>query len=157
MLTTERDVLPLLGKTMDEVAALHWVPSEHDEYVGEDATTWSYQSLGLELSFGNEDGRLQTIFIHSDGHEGFSGFVAPLPLGIAFANDPADIYALLGAPSVNGGGGTSQVIPGKRIPSWSIYRFGAYVLHVQYSPAKDHVELVTIMRPDIAPPVGTTH
>jgi hypothetical protein len=157
MVTAERDVLPLLGKSMDDVAALHWLPSEHDEYVGEDATFWSYQSLGLELSFGNEDGRLQTIFLHSAGHNEFSGFTPPLPLGIVFENDPADIHALLGEPSVSGGGGDVQVIPGRPVPTWSIYRFGAYVLHVQYSPARDHVELVTVMRPDIAPPVGTKH
>lgn len=117
MVTAERDVLPLLGKSMDAVAALHWLPSEHDEYVGEDATIWSYQSLGLELSFGNEDGRLQTIFLHSAGHNDFSGFTPPLPLGIVFENDPADIHALLGEPSVSGGGGGRPSHPGEAGPN----------------------------------------
>lgn len=157
MLAAERDLIPLLGKPISHVAELPGLPTDRDEYVGESSITWSYRSAGLELSFGREDGRLETIFFHAPGHEGFIGFTSPLPLGLDFLADPDDVNGLLGQPSASGGGQASKVFSRRVVPPWSVYRLPTYVLHVQYSPDRDRVVLVTIRRPDIAPPVGDTH
>jgi len=84
MLMAERDLIPLLGKPMSCIAALAGLPAEHDEHVGETSITWSYRSAGLELSFGTEDGGLETIFLHAAGHEDFDEFAPQLPLGLLY-------------------------------------------------------------------------
>lgn len=155
MLSVERDLIPSLGRSMDDVAALPGLPPDREEYVDEVYVSWSYPSKGLELTFGAEDGRLRTIFLHAAGHEGFSGFPFRLPLGLDFDVGPADVVAILGPPSQTGGGQESP-IDHKPIAPWSVHWLPTCALHVQYSHGCDRVVLITIMRPDVAP-VGSTH
>jgi len=97
-----------------------------------DELSMSLPTLGLEAC-ASSDGRVVSVHMHREGHEGFCGF--PLDFeGITFATAESEVCARLGPPAVRGEGKSG---------SWMRYVFADRYLHFMYSRDSGLLEMVT--------------
>jgi hypothetical protein len=94
------------------------------------------------------EGEVLTIFMMSEGKDGFSQFRGELPGNLAFSSRPADALKLFGAP------GHSR--PAGRVGSFrhgELLRFDwpGYSIHFQYRGDHGGIELVTAMVAQLVP------
>jgi hypothetical protein len=58
---------------------------------------------GAGISFAlTRDQKVQTVFLYSEGFEGFSAYAGALPAGLSLASSRADVRAALGVPVMSG-------------------------------------------------------
>jgi len=69
-----------------------------------DSYYYSFKSKGISLRF-NSDDILTTVFLYSEGADGFRQFQGKLPFGLTFLDKRKDIEKLLGYPEKMGGNG----------------------------------------------------
>ncbi|HEY0123493.1 MAG TPA: hypothetical protein VGC14_17365 [Rhizobium sp.] len=73
---------------------------------------------------------IRTIQIHAECHEGYAGYVGPLPLELAFAMDRGAARDLLGAPQRRGKPSEISVLGA--YPAWDSFDAGAFLMHLEY-------------------------
>ena len=92
---------------------------------------------------------VSTIFLHSEGADGYHEFSGTTPERLSFEDSQATVRRRLGPPNDCGGG---EVIPGfGKVPIWDRYDRGEYFLHVEYGDGESSIRLLSIMRPDSVP------
>jgi hypothetical protein len=84
------------------------------------------------------------VHLYSDGHEGFSQYAGPLPGGISFSTDRAEVRRRLGVPD-RSGEETVMPILGK-MPPWDTFHVDNLRVHVEYTPGVKSIRLVTVNR-----------
>lgn len=96
-----------------------------------------------------EDGEITTIFLHSEGHEGYSGFQGDLGHGLSFSSSPEAVRNALGSPafyreggSISGLGEYGEVFR---------YDYPSHSIHLQFAVGSKKLELVTLMAPTAVP------
>ena len=145
------DPTELLGMSIEEVRKLPIQRPQDGRPTVEPIEDRFYLKLPASgLSFSAEaDGRVDTIFLHSDGHEGYRGFDGSVPDALSFADDREAVRRRLGEPSASGGG---RIIPflGKA-PIWDRFDGAQYSLHVSYGDDGGPIELITVMLPEAIP------
>ncbi|HZZ91006.1 MAG TPA: hypothetical protein VFE23_00485 [Usitatibacter sp.] len=90
----------------------------------------------------SDDGEVLTIFLMSEGKDGFAQFRGELPAGLSFSSTPGDVLKALGAPAYSR--------PPGKVGSFAhgdLLRFDrpAYSLHFQFRSDRRAIELVTAM------------
>jgi hypothetical protein len=99
-------------------------------------------SLGLSFVF-DDGGRVDTVHLHAEGHDGYAAYHGEMPLGVRFGASRDDVHAARGAPA------TSGSVPPIAQPgpdrTWDRFDLADMQLNVQYSGA-GAVHLVTLMR-----------
>ena len=88
---------------------------------------------------------LSTIFLYSEGYEGYRQFKHQICSDVSFDTPRGKIREKYGAPS------NSNETPGKSsfgdIPMWDMYDFDEYSLHFQYGMVNDSkIELISLQR-----------
>ena len=103
---------------------------------------------GMEL-IADLDRTVSTIFLYSEGTDGYHEFSGTIPEGINFEDSQVAIRRRLGPPSDCGGG---DVIPGfGKARRWDRYDRAGYFLHVEYVDGGSSIRLLSMMRPDSVP------
>ena len=97
--------------------------------------TASSKALGIEI-LASRGRVIETIFLHSEGHEKFHVWAGDLGNGLTFSSTPAQVRAARGAPTRSGTG-------------WDRYDGVDGTVHFQYGGAGLH--LVTLMAKGTAP------
>ena len=107
----------------------------------------SNEADGLRLKLSN-DGTIRTIFLMSEGKDGFSQFRGELPGGLSFRSTRVEALKTFGAPAyfrASGKFGPFQV--------GELLRFDrpTHSLHLQFRPDGAGLELVTLMSAEGVP------
>ncbi|MFC1705876.1 hypothetical protein ACFL59_03525 [Planctomycetota bacterium] len=137
------DLLALLGTTRGEElsAKLHAVTSHEPEAGTSDS---EFPNLGFAFQ-SDASGRVSTIFIHSEGRDGYTGYKQPLIAGLSWSATSADVSEALGSPSIS-----RPPAPGIH-GGWCRYDYDTRSIHFSFAPETGTLELVTLMRPDKTP------
>lgn len=151
------ELATLLGKRPDEPAVERFLeaqssPREKTCVLGQCYLNLKQAGVSLAL---DQEGRVETIFLHSQGHEGYAEYRAALPHGLSFDDDHQDVVARLGKPTWTGGG--QHRVPFGFVADWIKYGFPNHSVHVQFvpegarTPRAGRIELVTLMTPSADP------
>ena len=141
----------LLGKAINDPEVQSLIKDAANDmhmttFAIEDTYYYSSKTKGISLLFNKED-RIKTIFLYSEGRDGYKQYSGPIPRGFQFADTRATVNKKLGLPARSGGGDDG---PLGRVPIWDKYRFSKYAMHFQYRPAGT-IELITLMLPENDP------
>ena len=125
-------------------------PDSDEDEPGEGGDTVHYlksESDGLLIKVSGE-GTILTIFLMSEGKDGFSQFQGPLPGELRFTSSRREVVQALGAPA--------HIRPPGRIGSFQqgeLLRFDkpGYSLHFLFRGTGEGIDLVTIMLPHLVP------
>jgi hypothetical protein len=103
---------------------------------------------GLSFVVG-EDGRIRTVHLHAEGHEGYSGYVGEIPRGVRFDMSRAEVRSILGSPDASG---EARLIEhyGEG-PAWDRFDLVGAQMHVEYVKDLRSIQLVTLMKPSAVP------
>ncbi|PRP92958.1 hypothetical protein ENSA5_46260 [Enhygromyxa salina] len=93
------------------------------------------KARGVELLI--ERGRISTVFLHGQGHQGYTDYAGAMPGGVAFGDSPDRARALLGEPDAQGARWDKWYRP-----TWSV--------HLEYGDSGG-VILVTLMTAESDP------
>ena len=152
-----RGILDLLGRNIasDDAAALlaaypFLKPEIQDAGVDDAMEAVKYlrsERDGLLIKV-SEEGDVLTIFLMSEGKDGFSQFKGPLPGMLAFSATRREVVRTLGAPAV--------VHPPRKLGSFELgelmrFDMPAYSVHFQFRSGDAGIELVTAMLPHLVP------
>jgi hypothetical protein len=147
----ERDLLPLLGRGLDDRAlnetVRHLGEEPRVDVIG-DETYFKYVASGVALAFGADE-RLRTVFLHSAGHDGYSESVVPPPKGIQWRMERSAVIAMLGEPARSGRGGSIEGLG--PVPPWDLYIYDDFAMNVQYARDSPRAVLITLMHPNVVP------
>lgn len=145
----EQPVARLLGLPLAELAADGAFGAAPPAVEHDGEATWSVSDRALGLEVASDDGvRIAAVFLHAEGHQGFAAFADPLPGGLAFAMNRAEVRARLGSPIASGEASTLPFL-GDYGP-WDAFRSEGARLHVQFRRARDEIEMVTLQPADPA-------
>jgi hypothetical protein len=100
---------------------------------------YEFSGHGVEVLCG-EDDRIQTIFLHRGDGEALSG--------VPFSTSRREVLERYGTPSASGGAGNIPAL-GEH-GAWDRFALSLGVIHFQYRPDCDEIELITLMCPDVA-------
>jgi hypothetical protein len=103
---------------------------------------------GLSFIVG-ANGRIDTVHLHADGHEGYSGYVGAIPSGIRFEMSRPEVRAILGAPSALGEPRYIEFYG--EGPAWDRFDLGRAHMHVEYVKDLRSIRLVTLIKPSAVP------
>ena len=120
----------LLGASLDDAAVADLGLKEKTSGA---ETSASSKALGIELMARGR--RVESVFLHSQNHEGFHAWPGDLG-GISFTSTPTELKRLFGAPT-------------RASTGWDRWDQSRGSLHVQYGG--NGVQLVTLMAPGTAP------
>ncbi|MEN2425423.1 hypothetical protein [Chromobacterium vaccinii] len=110
------------------------------ERIGEESYVEIFE-VGVSLVL--PDGVIvETVHLHSQGHEGYIQFGGELPDGLSFDMDRQHVRSLLGEPYAYSDG-VEVIILGKK-PAWDAYKRNGYHLHVEYSDDRSSIRLITL-------------
>lgn len=131
----------LIGKRYGELSSIGSVvdlpaprPDEDRSYVG-------LPSMGLQLVL-DETGVISAVFLFN-GEEGYATYDGPMPGGIAFTMDRAEVRASLGSPE-RAEEPKSIPILGPQ-PAWDRFDYNGLKLACDYSADLDGIVQITIM------------
>ncbi|MBZ2190601.1 hypothetical protein K8B33_15980 [Alcanivorax sp. JB21] len=110
------------------------------EIIGDEAYV-EIPEAGLSIVL-YENGKIQAVHLHSDGHGGYQARVDGLPEGLAFDMSRKQVRAKLGEPLENSEGVMLPVLGQK--PAWDAFGMQGYVMHVEYLTSKLGIQLVTL-------------
>jgi len=135
----------LLGKSVNDDKVHDFIKDSPDDvkmssFPDLDAYYYTIKKQGVSLMFNGKD-RLTTIFLYSEGVDGYKQFAGMIPHGLRFADTRSDVTKKLGLPARSGGGVDSLL---GKIPIWDKYHFSVYSLHVSYRPTGT-IDLITLM------------
>lgn len=120
------------------------------ELIGRDYAQMNWAEMGLSpptveeiegtiyIEFPNEGfdavadlaGKITTVHLHAQGHEGYSGYHGVLPNGIRFGASRDELRARLGPPDASGE--ASFIHPFGPTPPWDRWNKGPYTVHCQF-------------------------
>jgi len=146
------DLAKMLGMKLDDVVESAFVTSLNARLIMTEIEDRAYLRMpdaGIDFSADIKDRMARSIFLHTDGDEGYRGYPRALPEGLSFSDSRQAVRVRLGKPSDSGGGNVQRLVG--RWPAWDLYDKGAYVLHIRYAEGEESIELVTLMRPDVVP------
>jgi hypothetical protein len=101
-----------------------------------------FEGCGLQVSC-DLDERVQSVFLEAEEHDGF--VLSEVPFG----HNRDQVLERFGSPSKSGEG-TSHSVLGDFGP-WDRFPCPDYVVHVQYKVGAEGIEMITLMRSDVAP------
>jgi hypothetical protein len=102
---------------------------------------------GAGISFAlTRDQKVRTVFLYSEGYEGFSAYTGVLPAGLSLASSRADVRAAMGEPVMSGEKGGVGIMA----IDFSFDRFedGENYMNFSYVPGDMAVHLLVIGRCD---------
>lgn len=102
-----------------------------------------FVGCGLELNCDREDDRIRCLFLETETHAGT--VISEVP----FQLSREEVLAHFGSPSKSGVP-ISHPVLGKFGP-WDRFQGPEYTVHVQYKVGSDSIEMITLMRNDVAP------
>ncbi len=85
---------------------------------------------------------VETVFLYSEGFEGFSAYTGALPMGLSFANSRTEVRTALGEPVRSGEAGGIGLMAIEH--SWDRFEADALYLHIQYQAGDAGILLITI-------------
>jgi hypothetical protein len=107
---------------------------------------YCFRKNGIEILFRNN--RVDKIFLHSEGYDGYKQYEGAIPYNINFSYDRSKTHKKLGHPSQSGGErklpDILKDIRGK-IPIWDKWVFARYTLCIQYYD-DGKIALITLSR-----------
>jgi hypothetical protein len=107
---------------------------------------YCFRKNGIEILFKKD--RVDKIFLHSEGCDGYKQYEGAIPYGINFSYDRSKTHKKLGPPSQSGGErkfpDILKDIRGK-IPIWDKWVFARYTLSIQYYD-DEKIALITLSR-----------
>lgn len=133
----------LLGLSYDKLAS-------SKEFIGirlpdieriEDQSYLSIHDRGVSFVF-PDNRTIGAVQLHSQGHEGFSGYADALPAGLSFNMSREEVQKLLGKPDRSGEEGQVPFLGHK--PAWDSFLEGNMRIHVEYDFGQTALQLVTI-------------
>ena len=96
-----------------------------------------------------ESGEITTVFLYSEGYEGYSRFQGDLGHGLSFSSVPESARRALGPPSfyreessIGGLGAYGELMR---------YDYPTHSVHLQFSVGGKKLEMVTLMAPEAVP------
>lgn len=92
------------------------------------------------------DGRVNTIFLHSDELRSFKEEIRDLP----FACSRDEVLLRFGSPSKSGRPVNNQAL-GRKYGAWDRFARPGYTVHVEYLLDNSAIKRITIMRADVVP------
>ena len=122
------------------------VEREVEEDLPERRVDYVFSEQGLSITCDQEDDeRIRTIFLHPRELQHFDVKLIDFPL--CFCR--RDVLERMGTPSNNGAPRTHEILGA--YGAWDRYDRPDCTLHVQYRVDADRIELITLMRRDVAP------
>jgi hypothetical protein len=107
---------------------------------------YCFRKNGIEILFKKK--RLDKIFLHSEGYDGYRQYEGSIPFDVNFSYDRSKAHKKLGPPSQSGGErklpDILKDIRGK-IPIWDKWVFARYTLCIQYYD-DEKIALITLSR-----------
>jgi hypothetical protein len=128
-------ILPVYAESFGGAAAIALVETPY------------LSAKGAGISFAlTRDQKVQTVFLYSEGYEGFSAYAGTLPAGLSLASSRADVRAALGVPVMSGEKGGVGIMA----IDFSFDRFedGENYMNFNYLPGDEAVNLLVIGRCD---------
>lgn len=132
---TDPNVANLLGKNINSAYVSKYFQSINSKpliKIYNDVYYYAFSEAGMDFMFLNENDKLCTVFLHSEGYEGYSLYKGQLPKNLDFGFKRSYVHELLGIPTVSGGDEYAPEL-NKSIPCWDKYDFGEYILNVTYT------------------------
>jgi hypothetical protein len=132
-------LISLLGKSVNNadiknfMLKLNEKPEINNFEMIDGTIYYSFKKSGISFLFKKD--KLDTIFLYSEGHEGFKQYKGTIPAGVNFSDNRATANKKLGLPSQSGGGGkVPEILKSTidKIPIWDKWRFPRYALHIEY-------------------------
>jgi hypothetical protein len=111
---------------IDELPKVSFYPYNNNTY-------YSFKNNGISFLF--ENNNLTTIFLYSEGHEGFGQYKGSISNGLSFGYDRMTARNKFGLPSESGGGQDAPELfhyQNNKYPLWDKWFFLKYSLHLQY-------------------------
>ena len=96
-----------------------------------------------------ESGEISTIFLHSEGHEGYSQFQGGLGHGLNFSSSPDAVRSALGSPSFSRE--ESHVADLGTYGEILRYDYPSHSIHLQFAVGGKQLEIVTLMTSSVVP------
>lgn len=134
----------VLGKSLQKLRELLDI-SEAGERTDVDGCDehWVFRKSGLAAKLTN--GHVTSVFLYSDGYEGFAGFQGDTG-GIRLDSSKQVIRFKFGYPTRHREGQTAPVLG--TVPNFDRYDYEDYSLHFQYDETGARMRMLTILRPD---------
>jgi len=104
---------------------------------------YTFEGCGLQFNCDRDDERVRSIFLEAEEHAGT--ILSEVP----FDQDRKQVLAHFGFPSKSGEKVTDSIL-GDFGP-WDQFQGPEYTIHVQYRIDSGCIEMITLMRNDIAP------
>jgi hypothetical protein len=150
-------LLDLLGKHVSspeattELARYPGLKPEAEDVESEDGVDPVYylrsEPDGLLITV-SADGHIRTIFLMSEGREGFSQFQGELPANLTFAAKASDALKALGAPAYNRPPGRIGTLQHGELLRFDLPN---YSLHLLFRAGGAGIELITAKTPQSVP------
>jgi hypothetical protein len=147
----------LLGHSVDEREVREYLAAYGafpDPEVIEDDVYWQFYGSGVAL-LTDRDHVIQTVFLYATGHEGYSGYRGPLPLGLSHDLGPGAAAALLGEPAFSAPARQIQYL-GHKGPM-ERYDLPTFSVHLEFAQASGKLLVVSLMTPGAVPGSDTVH
>lgn len=100
---------------------------------------YDYPTRGVAVYFDASD-RVRTVFLYSEGRDGHSQSVLPLPHDLLFSDTPERVNAKVGKPQQSGVVKAS----GRK---WVRYDYGSHALHLEFGVPDERISLARVMVP----------
>ncbi len=137
------DAVSLLDSHVDTVRASADLPDDAVAVESIDGRLYGEILIaGVSFVVG-DDGLIGTVHVHPEGHEGYRGYVGPIPSGIRFDMTRAEVRSHLGSPSAAGEPRTIDYYEDG--PAWDRFDLGHAQMHVEYAVDGRSIQLVTLM------------
>jgi hypothetical protein len=91
-----------------------------------------------------DDGRIGTIHLYAEGHQGYAGYSGVIPSGIRFDMSRAEVRSILGSPAAFGE--ARQIEYYGEGPPWDRFDLDGAHMHVEYAKGMHSIQLVTLMK-----------
>jgi hypothetical protein len=138
------DALTFLDESLDVVASSPDLVG--DSFVVEVIDRRTYgEAPRSGLSFiVDDDGRIRTVHLHAEGHEGHAAYLGVIPLGVRFDMSRAEVRSVLGSPTASGE--AHQIEGYGEGPAWDLFDLAGAQMHVEYAKDQRSIRLVTLSR-----------
>jgi hypothetical protein len=143
------DALAILGEPLDTVESLPGLVDVGIVVEVIDGRTYGEAPRsGLSFIVG-DDGRVRTVHLHAQGHEGYVGYRGMMPLGVRFDMPRAEVRSILGSPTASGE--AHQIEGYGEGPAWDRFDLAGAQMHIEYAKDQRSIQLVTLMKSSVVP------
>ncbi len=132
-----------LGKSLEELRDYLDLPAGGQRFdISDDTALWSLRGAGVAALL--VDGRVNTLFLYSDGYEGFSGYQGETG-GLRLDSSKQVVRFKFGYPTMHRESETTEVLG--TVPNFDRYDYDDYSLHFQYDEPGTRMTMLSIMSP----------